>query len=43
MLPDRRGMCLPTMQECSEDGCERVAMNGETVCFGHASVDQVVG
>jgi len=36
-------MCLPTMQSCSEDGCERVAMNGAAVCFGHASVEEIVG
>jgi hypothetical protein len=36
-------MCLPTVQECVEDGCERVAMSGERVCFGHATVEQMVG
>jgi hypothetical protein len=36
-------MCFPTTQECTEDGCDRVAMTGARVCFGHASVEQVVG
>lgn len=34
-------MCLPTMQECSEDGCERVRMTGSTHCFGHADVSEI--
>jgi len=34
-------MCLPTMQECSEEGCERVAMRGTSVCFGHAGMDAI--
>lgn len=36
-------MCLPTLQSCSEDGCEHVAMTGSTVCFSHASIDEIVG
>lgn len=35
-------MCQPQMQECAEPDCERVAMNGSTVCIGHASVEEVV-
>ena len=36
-------MCLPTLQTCAEDGCERVAMTGSRVCFGHAELDEIVG
>ena len=36
-------MCLPTLQSCSEDDCDRVAMHGSTMCFGHASIEEIVG
>lgn len=35
-------MCLPSQQACSEEGCDRFAMSGTTVCFGHASVETIV-
>ncbi len=36
-------MCLPSRRDCSEDGCDRFAMHGTTVCFGHASIEEIVG
>jgi hypothetical protein len=36
-------MCLPTLQSCAEDDCERVAMTGSSVCFGHAEIAEIVG
>jgi len=35
-------MCLPSRQSCSEDDCDRFAMSATTVCFGHATVEQIV-
>jgi hypothetical protein len=35
-------MCLPARQTCSEAECERYAMSGTTVCFGHATIDEIV-
>lgn len=37
----RQRMCLPTLQECSEDDCDRYAMRGTTLCFGHADMDAI--
>jgi len=41
-VPSADSMCLPSRQSCSEDDCDRFAMSATTVCFGHATVEQIV-